>query len=169
MNDEFRENVGLDTEAADARTLRLASPLVSQGRLDAYVRYLECFHSLLHASPIRGSADPAHVADSHRRAQAESGVDLESFGPLSALVADFAAKRGTVQALRRRLDELAEREGDMALVERTETIRKEIIRLDSLAPLERRYGTESIALLMEHEERLIRLQSEVSRALARSP
>ena len=160
------ENVEFGVEAADARTLRLAAPLVTAERLAGYIRYLEAFQSLLSATPIRGSGDAAHVADSHRRAQLDSGVDLDCFGPLSALVADFAAKRGTVQALRRRLDELSEREGDLGLLERTEAIRKELIRLDTLAALERRYGAEAMALLMEHESLLIRLQSEVTRALA---
>ncbi|MGA9521228.1 MAG: hypothetical protein WBV82_07180 [Myxococcaceae bacterium] len=166
MSDESFENLEFDIEAADARTLRLAAPLVTPERLAGYIRYLESFHAQLHATSIRGTGDAAHVADSHRRAQADSGVDLECFGPLSALVADFAAKRGTVQALRRRLDELGEREGDMGLREREEAIRKELVRLDSLAPLERRYGAVAIALLMAHEALLIRLQSEVSRVLA---
>src|SRR5262245_56990323 len=155
-----------DMQAADDKTLRLAAPLVTAETLDKHLRYLELFRALLAGLAARGEVDPAHVAECHRRAREESGVDLETFGPLSALVADFAAKRGTVHALRARLKKLAEQPGDAEHQELEKRVRTELARLDSVTALERRYGPSAVGLLMEREDRVLDRQAAVTRALA---
>lgn len=149
-----------DIQAADDKTLRLASPELTRERLDGFVQYLSAFCSRLEAIPL-GSAS-AHLAECHEQSLAESGLDRKWHHRISALVADFGAKRGTVLKLREKLAQLGEG-GDP---ERVEKITSELARLDTLTALERRYGIDAISLLMEREAELVALQMRATRLVA---
>jgi len=149
-----------DIQAADDKTLRLASPELTHERLEGFVRYLTAFCDRLEAIPLGEAA--AHLASCHEQSLKESGLNRAWHHRISALVADFAAKRGTVLKLREKLAGLGGN-GDPELVEKITT---ELGRLDSLTALERRYGVDAISLLMEREAELVALQTRATRLVA---
>jgi hypothetical protein len=147
-----------EISAADDKTLRLAAPELTTGRLEAFVRYLERLGELLEAT---ASTDAAALAACHQQALAASGLNPGTHAVLSALVADFAARRGAVLQLREKLAGLAEGS------ELGQKLSLQLRRLQPVSPLERRYGAEAVALLMTREAQVVALQTRTTRLLAR--
>jgi hypothetical protein len=150
-----------DLQSADDKTLRLASPPLSEPELQALVRYQEDF--LAHAE--QPGAGPHALAEAHQLGLQAAGLkDVKAVEQGSVLLRTFCGRRWTVQRLKTRLVEL-EAGGDSQSAERAAKVREELERLEDLDPLMRRWGAETVALLYHHEERLLALHVRLSRVL----
>jgi hypothetical protein len=155
---------------ADLRTIKLAAPAVTD---EALTRFLKYQRALLDQGVAQANATgwEGRMAFAHAAALRESGMGASELGPLSAVCADFCAKRWAARELAGRREEAerhvaqAKRKG-VAVPEREfevlEAIEKERPRLEDLRPLEQRYGAEAVALLKAREDELL----ELHRALA---
>jgi hypothetical protein len=165
-----------DTQAADDKTLRLSSIDVAPAEVDAFLHYQRALRDELDFSPVCAAGWTEHLAEAHRRALEESGLEVARHARLSPMALDFSGRRMGVKRLRRRLGEIEERiarireRGEGVLDEELEQVGKltaELERLDTLAPLERRHGARAIAVLREREDELVALHEQLSPLLAR--
>lgn len=157
----FNSETTTDLQSADDKTLRLASPPLSEPELQALVRYQEAF--LAHAE--QPGAGPEALAEAHQRGLEAAGLkDVKAVEQGSVLLRTFCGRRWTVQRLKTRLAEL-EAQADPKSAERAAKAREELERLEDLEPLMRRWGTETVALLCLHEERLLALHGRLTRVL----
>ena len=147
-----------EAQAADDKTLRLSSIDVGPADVDAFIAYQRALRDELEFSPVCAAGWAEHLAEAHRRALEQSGLDAGRHARISPMAQDFAGKRMAVRRLRRRLDELG---GEVP------TLADEIRRLDTFDALERRHGASAIAALRAREEELVTLHEHVSPLLAR--
>jgi hypothetical protein len=156
-----------DLEAADAKTLRLTSPIVTPERLDQLVRYQRLWLDILK----RLGSDA--LAEVDREALAQSGMDARELQALLAIVRDFCGKRWTLRTLERRQTELQVKRDNDGLDEREtqklESLDAELHKLDSMKQLERRWGAAAVHLLRQREDELIALHQAVGQALRQGP
>ena len=142
----------------DLKTLRLASLQLSQDRLDGFVTYQR---TLLEELARATAPDwSGKYAFAHARALATSKLDLVEMGKLKSLVGDFCGRRSALAQVQERIAQ-ASGEKDEPLVARA---KKELPRLESLAPFEERYGKEAVALLVAREAELLQLHRELARS-----
>jgi hypothetical protein len=148
-------------EAADDRTLRLASHPLTEQELAALIRYQESFLAV--AEPTPG---PELLAKAHEEALKASGLsDSKHVEKGLALLRSFCGQRWAVRKLKDKLKQLESRgpEAD----ELRGRIRDELVRLERTDPFVRRYGEEPIALLQKHQETLVSLHTRMTRVLSR--
>lgn len=155
-----------EAQAADDRTLRLSSVDIGPADVEAFIRYQKALRDELEFSPVCHAGWAEHLAEAHRRALEESGLQSGRHARVSPLAQDFAGKRMAVRRLRRRLDEL--RQLGAAEAEQVAKLAAELERLDTLAALERRHGSSAIAALRAREEELVTLHEQVSPLLSRT-
>jgi len=148
-------------EAADDRTLRLASHLLTEQELAALIRYQETFLAIAEASPGHEV-----LARAHSEALKASGLsDFKHMEQGLALLRSFCGQRWGVSKLRDKLKQL-EAQGPEA-DELRARIRGVLARLERTEAFVRRYGEESVALLQKHEETLLGLHTRMTRVLSR--
>jgi hypothetical protein len=157
-----------DAQAADDKTLRLSSIEVGPVDVEAFIRYQRAIRDELEFSPVCRAGWAEHLAEAHRRALEESGLDGGRHARISPIAQDFAGRRMAVRHLKRRLEELRGRALREDESEQVTKLAAELQRLDTLEPLERRHGANAIAALREREEELVALHEQVSPLLARS-
>ncbi len=159
--DNWRASADPGVQAADDRTLRLAAHPLTEQELHALIRYQETFLAI--AEPTSGAEA---LARAHLEAQKASGLaDARQVEHGNALLRSFFGQRWAVSKLRDKLKQLEARSTDAdALRDR---IRDELARLERTDTFVRRYGEESISLLLKHEEKLLGLHSRMTRVLSR--
>lgn len=159
--DATNEPLNDGVQAADDRTLRLAAHPLTEQELDALIRYQETFLAV--AEPTPG---PDALARAHSEAMKASGLsDARKVELGNALLRNFSGQRWAVSKLRDKLKQL-EAKGSEA-DELRGRIQEELVRLDRTDGLVRRYGGETIALLLRHEEKLLGLHTRLTRVLSR--
>lgn len=165
-----------DVQAADDRTLRLAAPSFTVDEVVRFLRYQAALRDQLKAAPLRADQWNDHVSHAHEAALALSGLTGSRHAQLNAVASQFATRRSSLRRLKQRQEELRlARAGLKARgkdvpsdqQELEQRLASEVARLEPLAPLERRFGKQSVAALCAHEEELLELFSDVSRLLAR--
>lgn len=153
---------GPDFDAADDRTLRMASRPVDGPMLDALVRYQETF--LAH---VEAEAGPEAMARAQVAALGASGLDVKAAEWGSAVLRAFGGRRWTVSRLRSKLTELEARSGPEA-EEVRKRVRNELVKQErETEALGRRYGVETVALLREREAELVALHTRLTQVLSR--
>lgn len=159
-----------DIESADTRTLRLAAPLVTEARLEQFVRYQRAWLAALRRLGPEWSAS---YASAQQEASAHAGLDARELGELEALVRDFCGKRWSLRTLEERREHLLAKQARKDLsdveAEKLERLESELQKKDLLPQLERRYGAEAIALLRAREDELLVLHREIGQALHSGP
>jgi hypothetical protein len=148
-------------EAADDRTLRLAAYPLTEQELSALIRYQETFLAI--AEPTPGSEALARAHSEAMKASGLSDARLVEMG--NALLRSFCGQRWAASKLRDKLKQL-EPKGPEA-DELRGRIQEELVRLERTDNLVRRYGEETIALLLKHEETLLGLHTRMTRVLSR--
>ncbi len=159
--DDTNEVAGPGMDAADDKTLRLASHPITEQELAALIRYQETFLAV--AEPTPGSDV---LAKAHAEAMKTSGLsDSKHVEKGLALLRSFCGQRWAVRKLKDKLTQLESRgpEAD----ELRGRIRDELVRLERTDPFVRRYGEGPIALLQKHEETLVSLHTRMTRVLSR--
>jgi hypothetical protein len=151
-------DVGMD--AADDRTLRLASQPITEQGLAALIRYQEAFLAVAEPTP-----SPDKLAQAHEEGIKASGLQPKHVELGQALLRSFCGQRWGVSKLKDKLKQLEARgpEAD----ELRDRIRGELARLERTEAFVRRYGEEPIALLLKHEETLLGLHTRMTRVLSR--
>ncbi|MFP2896882.1 hypothetical protein [Corallococcus sp. 4LFB] len=153
---------GPDFDAADDRTLRMASRPVDKALLDALVRYQETF--LAH---VEAEASPEAMARAATAALEASGLDVKAAEWGSAVLRAFGGRRWTLQRLRSKLTELEPRSGP-EVDEVKKRVRDELVKQErETDALGRRYGAETVALLREREPELLALHTRLTKVLSR--
>jgi len=148
-------------QAADDKTLRLASHPLTEQELEALIRYQEAFLAV--AEPT-----PGHevLAKAHTEGMKASGLkDPKHVELVLALLRSFCGQRWAVSKLKDKLKQLASKGSEAD--ELRSRIRDELARLERTDAFVRRYGEESIALLQKHEEKLVPLHTRMTRVLSR--
>ncbi|MFB1482710.1 hypothetical protein [Corallococcus sp. RDP092CA] len=153
---------GLDLDAADDRTLRMASRPVDSALLDQLVRYQETF--LAH---VEADAAPEAMARASKAALEASGLDVKAAEWGSAILRAFGGRRWTVQRLRSKLTELASRSGPEVDAVRKRVQDELVNQEQETDALGRRYGAETVALLREREAQLLGLHTRLTKVLIR--
>jgi hypothetical protein len=155
--DDLNELATVDLQAADDKTLRLASHPLTEQELATLIRYQETFLAV--AEAVSG---PQALARAHSEALKASGLsDPKQVELGNALLRAFCGQRWAVNKLKQleprgpEADELRDR------------IREELARLERMDSLTRRYGEDTIALLHRHEETLLELHTRMTRVLSR--
>jgi hypothetical protein len=148
-------------QAADDKTLRLASHPLTEQELHGLIRYQEAFL-------VVAESTPGHevLAKAHTEAMKASGLsDAKHVERGLALLRSFCGQRWAVSKLKDKLKQLEPRgpEAD----ELRGRIRDELARLERTDAFIRRYGEEPIALLQKHEETLVSLHTRMTRVLSR--
>jgi len=151
-------DVGMD--AADARTLRLASHPLTEQELTALIRYQEAFLAIVEPSPT-----PDTLARAHDEGIKASGLKPKHVELGQALLRSFCGQRWGVSKLKDKLKQIESR-GPEADPLRAR-IRDELARLERTEAFVRRYGEESISLLLKYEETLLGLHTRMTRVLSR--
>jgi hypothetical protein len=161
-----KDRLDQELEAADHRTLRLAAPLVTVERLEQLVRYQRAW---LLALRRLGPGHGGSFAAAQQEALAHAGLSVREQGELEAIVRDFCGKRWSLRTLEERrrhlLSKQARKELSDAEAEKLERLSSELLKLDVMPALERRYGAEAIGLLRAREEELLALHQEIGQAL----
>lgn len=160
--DDTNEAAEPGIQAADDKTLRLASHPLTKQELDALIRYQEAFLAV--AEPT-----PGHevLAKAHAEAMRASGLNDAKYVERGlALLRSFCGQRWAVSKLKDKLKQL-EPQGPEA-DELRGRIRDELARLERTDAFVRRYGEEPIALLQKQEETLISLHTRMTRVLSRA-
>lgn len=150
-------------DAADAKTLRLATHPLTEAELQALLRYQEAF--LAHAEAASNGHEA--IVTAHQAGLQASGLSNKVVELGNAMLRAYSGKRWTARKLRTRLAEL-EQATDAASVEKARKAREELYRIEDLEPLARRYGQGTIDLLNQHEERLVELHARMQKALSRA-
>jgi hypothetical protein len=159
--DNWNASADPGVQAADDRTLRLASHPLTEQELHGLIRYQEAFLAV--AEPTPGSEV---LARAHAEALKASGItDARHVELGQALLRAFCGQRWAVSKLRDKLKQL-ESQGPEA-DELRGRIRDELVRLERTDTFARRYGEEPIALLLKHEPKLLELHSRMTRVLSR--
>jgi hypothetical protein len=159
--DDTNESANPGIQAADDRTLRLASHPLTEQELDALIRYQETFLAVAESTPGHEV-----LAKAHTEAMKASGLqDAKHMEQSLALLRSFCGQRWAVSKLKDKLKQLEPRgpEAD----ELRGRIRDELARLERTDAFVRRYGEEPIALLQKHEETLVLLHTRMTRVLSR--
>jgi hypothetical protein len=159
--DDTNEVADPGIQAADDKTLRLASHPLTEQELEALIRYQEAFLAV--AEPT-----PGHevLAKAHTEAMKASGLqDSKHVERGLALLRSFCGQRWAVSELKDKLKQL-EPQGSKA-DELRGRIRDELARLERTEAFVRRYGAEPIALLQKYEEKLVSLHTRMTRVLSR--
>lgn len=163
-----------DMLAADDRTLRLAAPPVTPEQVDRFVAYQRSLQERLEVPTLRTEQWDQHLAAAHQSALEQSGLTHAAQTQLSGIASKFCTQRASVRTLRRKQAELRRAiaeieadggdvpEADQALDQRLTT---ELLRLEPLGALERRYGAEAIAALVSREDELLTLHAALNRLL----
>ncbi len=160
--DDTNEPVTDGVLAADDRTLRLASHPLTEEDLSALIRYQETF--LATAEPTPG---PEALSRAHSEALQASGLgDARKVEQGNALLRSFCGQRWAVGKLKDKLKQLDP--GGAKADELRGRIREELARLERTDAFVRRYGQETITLLLKHEEQLLGLHTRMTRVLSRS-
>jgi hypothetical protein len=159
--DDTNEVADPGIQAADDKTLRLASHPLTEQELAALIRYQETFLAI--AEPTPG---PDAFAKAHTEAMKTSGLsDSKHVEKGLALLRSFCGQRWAVRKLKDKLKQLEPRGPEAE--ELRGRIRDELARLERTDPFVRRYGEEPIALLQKHEETLVSLHTRMTRVLSR--
>jgi hypothetical protein len=159
--DNWSGTADAGAQAADDRTLRLASHPLTEQDLDALIRYQEAFLAVAEHGTGAEVLAIAHAAG--MKASGLSGPKHVELG--QALLRAFCGQRWAVSKLKDKLKQLEARgpEAD----ELRARIRDEVVRMERTDTFVRRYGEEPIALLMRHEEKLVDLHTRMTRVLGR--
>lgn len=140
--------------AADARTLRLAAPAVTEDAVRAFLRYVEALTLRLE----RDGPQAESIAAARDAAKAASGLDAMTASALEAVVARFCSvvrpRRQLQEKLTRTQRALDERPS-AELRERIERIRAHLAQDSGRIELERLYGAEGLAVLYKYQDDLV--------------
>jgi hypothetical protein len=157
--DNWNASVDPATQAADDKTLRLASHPLTEEELGALIRYQDAFLSV-----AESASGPEAFARAHSEALKASGLtDAKFVEQGSALLRSFCGQRWAANKLRDKLKQL-ESQGPEA-DELRARIRSELARLERTDAFVRRYGEAPIALLVKHEPQLLALHARLTRVL----
>jgi len=137
-------------DAGDVKTLRMASPEVSEAWVSAYLRY----QSALLASLERGDTDAgpsaeARLAQAHHGAREASGLQPEALSRLQAVCADYCGRLRTAEELRRALD------GGNVDEERAKRARLQLRILEDWSAFRSRYGDAAVDALEQQKGPLL--------------
>lgn len=147
-------------QAADDRTLRLASHPLTEQEVAGLIRYQESYLTVAEPNPsIEG------ITKAHAEGLKASGMELKHVGLGLALLWAYCGQRWAVNKLRDKLKQL-DSQGSGA-DELRARIRGELARLERTDAFVRRYGEGPIALLQKHEETLLGLHTRMTRVLSR--
>lgn len=158
--DEPTETADVGMDAADDRTLRLASQPLTEQQLAGLIRYQESY--LAAAEP---DSSTAGLAKAHDEGLKASGLELKHVELGLALLRAYCGQRWSVSKLKDKLKQL-ESQGPSA-DELRGRIQGELARLERTEAFVRRYGEGPIALLQKHEETLLGLHTRMTRVLSR--
>ncbi|RKH18492.1 hypothetical protein D7Y13_40250 [Corallococcus praedator] len=153
---------GPDFDAADDRTLRMASQPVDKALLDSLIRYQETF-----LSHVESDAAPEAMARAQTAALTDSGLTLKTVEWGLSVLRAFGGRRWTAQRLQSKLTELEATSGAEvdALRQRIQTeLKKQERHTEALG---RRYGPDTVVLLREHEPVLVALHTRLTKVLSR--
>jgi hypothetical protein len=161
--DNWNTSSDPSVQAADDRTLRLATHPLTQQELDALLRYQETFLTL-----AEDKTGHEAIAQAHLEALEAAGLSKSEAKDVEqrlALLRSFSGQRWTVSQLRDKLKQL-EAQGPEE-DELRSRVRTQLARMERTDAFARRYGEESIALLLRHEEKLLALHTRMVRVLSR--
>lgn len=158
--DEPTETADVGMEAADDRTLRLASHPLTEQELAGLIRYQEAYLAAAEPNPSTEG-----LAKAHAEGLKASGLALKHVELGLALLRAYCGQRWAVNKLKDKLKQL-ESQG-AAADELRGRIRDELARLERTDAFVRRYGEGPIALLQKHEETLLGLHTRMTRVLSR--
>ncbi|WP_224363178.1 hypothetical protein [Hyalangium versicolor] len=159
--DNWNASADPGVQAADDRTLRLASHPFTEQELEGLIRYQETFLSIAEANQ-----GPDTLARAHTEALKASGFsDPRHVEAGQALLRAFCGQRWAVSKLRDKLKQL-ESKGSEA-DELRERIRGEMARLERTDTFVRRYGEGPIALLRKYGEKLLALHTRMTQVLSK--
>jgi hypothetical protein len=159
--DDTNDVADAGIQAADDKTLRLASHPLTEQELAALIRYQESFLAIAESTP-----GPDALARAHTEAMKASGLsDSKHVEKGLALLRAFCGQRWAVTKLRDKMKQLESRGSEVE--ELRVRIRDELARLERTDAFVRRYGEEPITLLQKHEEKLVSLHTRMTRVLSR--
>ncbi|WP_164018202.1 hypothetical protein [Pyxidicoccus trucidator] len=149
-------------DAADDRTLRMASLPVDGPLLDALVRYQQAY--LSHAEAGQGTEA---LGTAHTEALTASGLDSRKAELGTAMLRAFSGRRWAAWKLQDKLREVEGTSGPQADELRTR-LREELTKQErATEALARRYGPDTLALLRAREAELLDLHTRMARLLSR--
>jgi hypothetical protein len=154
----------------DVKTLRLASIQLTEPLLAKYLAYERAL--IAEFDRTDGHSDwSGRFAFAHQHALHEAKLDVLTYEKIRALVGDWCSRKGSLEAVRQRLDEArasateavtARRlvdPKDQRVIDRAE---RELPELEQLGELEARYGKDAVALLARHGEAVLASHREVA-------
>ncbi|KFE70084.1 hypothetical protein [Hyalangium minutum] len=147
-------------QAADDRTLRLASHPLTEQELAGLIWYQESYLAVAEPNP---SAEG--LAQAHAEGLKASGLEFKHVGLGLALLRAYCGQRWAVNKLKDKLKQLESQGAEVD--ELRGRVRGELARLERTDAFVRRYGEGPIALLQKHEETLLGLHTRMTRVLSR--
>lgn len=153
----------INMEAADDKTLRLASPEVNADLLDGLLAY----QRMLLEELADATVPAAERLDRGRaKALAQSGIPAAKLHRLEAFVRDVAAKVLVRQRLEKRQAELSQSQAKNPLEQkRRDELAKELRTRDPLPLLRRRYGDAAVDLVLARLDALLDVHQALERAI----
>lgn len=160
--DELNAAVTSEVLAADDRTLRLAAAPLTGEEVAGLLRYQETFLGI-----AEGDRSSEGLARAHTEALKASGLpEARRVDQGNAIIRTFAGQRWAAGQLRDKLQQLEAQPGAEAQ-ERHQRIQGDLAKLEQrTALLARRYGDETLALLRQHEARLLALHVRMTQVLS---
>ncbi|ADO72109.1 hypothetical protein [Stigmatella aurantiaca] len=160
--EDLNASVTSEVLAADDRTLRLAASPLTEEEVLGLLRYQEAFLSIAEADP-----GPEGLARAYTEALKASGLpEARRVDQGNAIIRTFAGQRWAVGQLQDKVKQL-EAQGAEAQ-ERRQRIEGDLAKLERrTALLARRYGEQTLALLRQHEARLLALHVRMDQVLNR--
>jgi hypothetical protein len=159
--DELNAAVTREVLAADDRTLRLAAAPLTGEEVAGLLRYQEAFLGISEAD-----RSPEGLARAHREALKAGGLpEARRVDQGNAILRTFAGQRWAAGKLQDKLKHL-EAQGGPQAQEQHQRIQGDLAKLEQrTALLARRYGDETLALLRQHEARILALHVRMSQVL----
>jgi hypothetical protein len=158
--DDLNGTIDPGIQAADDRTLRLASHPFTEQELAALIRYQEAFLAIAETGPSTEA-----LAQAHEEAIKASGLQPKQVELGQALLRAYCGQRWAVRKLQDKLKQLESQGPEKD--EMRARIWSELVRMERTEAFVRRYGEGPIALLQKHEETLLGLHTRMTRVLSR--
>lgn len=152
-----------DLEAADDRTLRLATPDLDGAALDGFLKYQRLLLEKLSEKAIPA---PQRLEQGRAYAVAQSGLAAARVHRLEAFARDVAGRLLVRRKLEQRQAELAQVAPQTPIDQkRRDELAKELRGRDPLPLLRRRYGDAAVDLVLSRQEDVLALHEGLERAV----